>query len=67
MGDMKGNVINSEGAQVVGMWGARGVNENSEHLAGICTERGLFLANTLQHKINFLCQHTWRLGKYHTS
>ncbi len=31
--------------------GVEGVNENGENLVDVCAERGLFLANTFQHKM----------------
>ncbi len=48
-------------AGVVGKWGVEGVNENGEHLVDVCSERGLFLANTFQHKI--IQQYMWRRGE----
>ncbi len=51
-GDMNGRVGNTELAGVVEKWGVEGVNDNGEHLVDVCTERGLFLANTFfQHKM----------------
>ncbi len=38
-------------AGVVEKWEVEGVNENGEHLVDVCSERGLFLANTFQHKM----------------
>ncbi len=37
--------------------GVEGVNENGEHLVDVCAERGLFLANTFQHKM--IHRYTW--------
>ncbi len=48
MGDIWGS---NEIAGVVGKWGAVVVNENGEHLMDVCAERGLFLANTFQHRL----------------
>ncbi len=50
-GDMNGRVENSELAGVVGKCRVEGVNENGEHLVNVCTEKGLFLTNTFQHKM----------------
>ncbi len=58
-GDMNRRVGNNELAGVVGKSEVEGVNENGEHLVDVCTERGLFLANTFfQHKV--IHWYTWR-------
>ncbi len=58
IGNMNGRVNSNEIAGVVGRWGVDGVNENGEHLVDICAERGLFLANTFQHKL--IHKYMWR-------
>ena len=46
IGNMNQRIGSSEVADVVGKRGVNGVNVNCEYLVNICTERGLFLANT---------------------
>ncbi len=58
-GDMNGRVGKNELAGVVGKWGVEGVNENDEHLVDVCTERGLFLANTF-FQYEMIHWYTWR-------
>ncbi|MCP5003018.1 MAG: hypothetical protein GY941_03575 [Planctomycetes bacterium] len=59
MGDMNGKVGNKEVGGVVGRWGVEGVNENGEYLVDLCSERGLFLANTFfEHKM--IHRFTWK-------
>ena len=51
LGDMNAKVGSVEIERIVGKWGVDGVNENGEHLVGLCAERRMFLANTFfQHK-----------------
>ena len=62
VGDMNAKVGCEERERVVGKYGVDGVNENGEHLVGMCAERGLFLANTFfQHKD--IHKYTWRRGE----
>lgn len=53
MGDMNAKVENESVDEVVGEWEVPGRNENGDWLVDIqywvCVERGLFLANTIQH------------------
>ena len=58
MGNMNGKVGCEKIESVVGKWGVPGVNENSEHLVDMCSERGLLLANTFEHKM--IHRYTWR-------
>ncbi len=57
-GDMNGRVGRNEVAGVVEKWGMDGINEDGEHLVDVCTERGLFLAHTFQHRL--IHMYTWR-------
>lgn len=51
LGDMNAKVGSTEIERIVGKWGVDGVNDNGEHLVGLCAERRMFLANTFfQHK-----------------
>lgn len=52
--EINGKVGNMEIRSVVGRWGVEGINENGQWLVDVCTARGLFLANTFQHKMNLL-------------
>ena len=59
MGDMNARVGGEEVGSVVGKWGVPGVNGNGEYLVDLCSERGLFLANTFfEHKL--IHRYTWR-------
>ena len=57
-GDMNGRVGSNEITGVEGKWGVNGINENGELLVDNCAERGLFLAQTFQHKLIHRCM--WR-------
>ena len=46
MGDMNAKIGCEEVDGIVGKWEVPGVNGNGECLVDLCSERGLFLANT---------------------
>ena len=59
MGDMNAKVGCEEVPGIVGKWGVPGVNENGDHLVGVCAEKKLFLANT-QFEHRMIHRYTWR-------
>lgn len=45
---------------VGGRWNVDKVNENGQYFVDVCTERDLFLSNTLWHKL--IHRYTWARG-----
>lgn len=61
LGERNEKVGNREVGGVVGKWRVDRVNKNGQYGVNVCTERGLFLVNTFQHKFIHRCM--WARGE----